>query len=236
MKNRPAIYLLICALSFTRPAAADEFGDMFSIMFRMMLSMMSAMSDVAGDSSDSFDWGGGNSLGLGMTALPMMSGMTGMNPWSSGLGGMPMNSMGLSPWSSGMTGNPWNNPYSGGQNPFMSPAYINPYGIPNNGYPAGYGNPIGEYPGSALLNGRWYGNTGEILEIRGNRFRLRNKRTAISGAVNIKNNIVNLLAQQTRSVTQYTFARNQSQLILKDAAGRVLVFQQKTRNRGIRTF
>ena len=147
-----------------------------------------------------------------------------------------MNGMGLSPWSPAMTGNPWSNPYSGGQNPFMSPAYMNPYGTPNNGYPGGYANLVDQYPSSALLNGRWYGNTGEILEFRGNRFRLQHGRTAISGSVNIQNNIVSLLAKQTRSITRYTFARNQSQLILQDGAGRVLVFRQRPQIRGIRTF
>ena len=245
MKKRPVIYLLICALSCARPAVADEYGDMFSIMFRMMLSMMKAMSDVAGDSTDNLGWGGGNSLGLGMTTLPMMGGMTGMSPWGmsgmnpwSGYGGIPLNNMGLSPWSPALAGNPWSNPYSGGYNPFMSPAYTNPYGMRRNGYPAGYGvtNPLGQYSSSGLLNGRWYGNTGEILEVRGNQFRLKNRKTVISGTVSIKDNIVNLLAKQTRTVTQYTFARNQSQLILRDAAGQVLVFQQNPLNRGIRTF
>ena len=118
MKNRPAIYLLICAMTLPRPAAADEFGDMFAIMFRMMLGMMGAMSDVVGDNSNNLGWGGGNSFGLGMTALPLMSGMTGVNPWS-GFGGLPLNGMtGMNPWSglgglplNGVNGvNPWSNP------------------------------------------------------------------------------------------------------------------------------
>lgn len=240
-RNRPAIYLLICALLLARPVAADDYGDMFSLMFRMMLSMMRAMSDVAGDSTGNLGWGGGNSLGLGMTTLPMLGGMTGVSPWGmsgmnpwSGYGGLPLNSMGLSPWSPALAGNPWSTPY----NPFMSPAYRNPYGIARNGYPAGYGvtNPHGQYSSSALLNGRWYGNTGEILEVRGNQFRLQNRRTVISGTVRIKDNIVNLLAKQTGTVTQYTFARNQTRLLLQDASGQVLVFQQRPLNRGIRTF
>jgi len=232
MKNRPAIFLLICTLSCAQPVAADEFGNMFSIMFRMMLGMMRAMSDVAGDGTGNLGWGGGNSLGLGVTALPLMSGMTGASPWGmtgmnpwSGMGGVPWNGMGQSPWSPAMTGNPWSNPYAGGQNPFMSPAYMNPYGAQNS-----------VYPSFSLLNGRWYGNTGEILEVRGNQFRLQNGRTVVSGSVNISNNIVTLRAKQTGSLTRYTFARNQSQLILQDAAGRVLVFRQRPQIMGIRSF
>jgi hypothetical protein len=192
MKNRPVIYLLICILSFARPASADEFGSMMGLMFRMMLSMMDAVSDVMDDDEDDSGWGdsgwgGMNSFGMGMTALPMMSGMGGMSPWS-GMGGMPMNSMGMSPWSSPMMSNPWSNPFLG------------------------------------------------ILEVRGNKFRLRNRRLTISGIVRIENNIVNLFTPKTGGLMQYTFARNQSELILQDASGQVLVFRQRPVNRGIRTF
>jgi hypothetical protein len=234
MKNRPAIYLLICILSFAQPASADEFGSMMGLMFRMMLSMMDAMSDVKDDDSSNFGWGdsgwgGANSFGLGMTTLPMMSGMGGMSPWS-GLGGMPMNSMGMSPWSSPMMSNPWSNPFSGGYSPSMFPGYNNrAYGQPNYPYPA-------QYASHSLLNGRWFGNTGEILEVRGNQFRLRNKRSSISGIIRIENNIVNLFSPKTGGITQYTFARNQYELILQDALGQVLVFRQRPVNRGVRTF
>ena len=261
MKNRSATYLLICALFFAQPAAADEFGDMIGLMFRMMLGMMGAMSDVMGNNANNSGWGGGNPFGLGMTALPLMSGMSGMNPWSgfgglpmsgmnpwSGIGGMPMT--GMNPWSgigglpmTGMTGvnpwsPPWGNPFSGGNNPSMSPGNMNPYGTPNYGNPAGYGatDPYSPYASSSLLDGRWYGNSGVILEVRVNRFRLQNKRTAINGSVHIENDIVNLFTPQTGGVTRYTFARNQSQLILKDAAGTVLVFKQRLPNRGLRIF
>ena len=239
MKNRPAIYLFICILSFAQPASADEFGTMMGLMFRMMLSMMDAASDAMDDDSNDSGWGdsgwgdsgwgGTNSFGLGMTALPLMSGMGGMSPWS-GLGGMPMNSMGMSPWSSPMMSNPWSNPFSGGYSPSMLPGYNNnAYGQPNYPYPA-------QYASSSLLGGRWFGDTGEILEIRGNQFRLRNKRSSISGIIRVENNIVNLFSPKTGGVTQYTFARNQYELILQDASGQVLVFRQRPVNRGIRTF
>jgi hypothetical protein len=243
MKNRPAIYALICALSLTQPASADEYGDMFGLMFRMMLSMMDAMSDVANDNSSDFDWGGGSSLGLGMTTLPMASGMTGLNPWS-GFGGMPYNNPGMTPWSSSMMGNPmmgnpWSMPLSGGYSPSMLPGYMNNYsGYPGSQYPGGYGGtaPPAQYAAHSLLSGRWYGGSGEILEVRGNQFRLHDGQIGISGIVSIENNIVNLYAQQTGGVMQYTFARNQSELILQDASGQVLVFSQRPDNRGIRVF
>ena len=234
MKNRPAIYLLICSLCFAQPASADEFGSMMGLMFRMMLSMMDAVSDsMDDDSNDSgwgdSGWGGANPFGLGMTTLPMMTGMGGMSPWSS-MGGMPMNSMGMSPWSSPMMGNPWSNPFSGGYSPSMFPGYNNSsYGQPN------YPNPAQNAP-SSLLGGRWFGDAGEILEVRGNQFRLRNKRSSISGIIRVENNIVNLFSPKTGVVTQYTFARNQYDLILQDASGQVLVFRKRPVNRGTRIF
>ena len=227
MKNRPAIYLLICILSFAQPASADEFGNMIGLMFRMMLSMMDAMSDVMGGDSNDSGWGGANSFGPGMTSLPMMSGMS---PWS-GLGGMPMNSMGLSPWSSPMMmGNPWSNPFSGGHNPSMFPGYNNnSYGLPGSPYPA-------QYASASLLNGRWFGSTGEILEVRGNQFRLHNQRFSFSGIIRVENNMVSLFSPKTGGVTQYTFARNQYELILREASGQVLVFRKRPVNRGARVF
>ena len=236
MKNRSAIYALICALSLTQPASADEYGDMFGLMFRMMLSMMDAMSDVANDNSSDFDWGGGSSLG--MTALPAMGGMTGMNPWS-GFGGMPYNNPGMTPWSSPMMANPWSTPLSGGYSPSMLPGYMNNYsGFPGSRYPGGYGGtaPPAQHASHSLLSGRWYGDSGEVLEVRGNQFRLHDGQIGISGVISIENNIVNLYAQQTGGVMQYTFARNQSELMLQDASGEVLVFRQRPVNRGMRVF
>ena len=78
----------------------------------------------------------------------------------------------------------------------------------------------------SLLDGKWYGNTGEILEIRGNRFRLRNGRMAIKGAATIDNNLLKLYTPRTRSLQVYTFVRNQTGLVLQDINGNVLTFQQ----------
>ena len=89
MHNKRAILILLFALSLPLPAQASD--DIFSIMFRMMLTMMNVMANAADDDSGAFnnwgmnnwDLGGTNSLGMGMTTLPMMSGMGAMNPWSS---------------------------------------------------------------------------------------------------------------------------------------------------------
>jgi hypothetical protein len=89
---------------------------------------------------------------------------------------------------------------------------------------------------TSLLTGRWYGDSGEILEIRGNRFRLHDGQIGVNGIVKVENNIVNLYAEQTGGVIQYNFARNQSELILQDASGQILVFRQRPVDRGLRVF
>jgi len=243
--------LLISALVVPVPAAAEDYGDMFGTMFRMMLVMMNVVSDAMLDNNNNAAWDSGNSFGLGMTAWPSMSGMSGMNPvsgfgmspWSgmnpaTGFGGVP----GMSPWS-GM------NPATGyggmpGMSPWSSPMQNNPGAYPfTNAYPSGVNNPYinrgyAGYPvqRESLLDGKWYGNAGEILEIRGNRFRLKDGQSGINGAISIENNIVSLYSPQTGTVSQYTFIRNQSELVLQDATGQVLSFSQRPFSGVMHTF
>jgi len=259
MPNKPATLILLCALSLPLPALASE--DLFNIMFRMMLTMMNVMADAADDDGGGFsDWGmndwdmGGNSS-LGMGSLPMTGGMSGLSPWSgygmlpgSGMGMSPWSSamlpgsgMGMSPWSAAMPGGGWGNPFTAGSVPRMSPGGMN-YPFPGTGYgPSAYDRGRGGaaprgYPSTgqdtALLAGKWYGTTGEILEVQGNRFRLQAGKTAITGVIRIENNIVNLFSPQTGTVTRYTFVRNQTDLILQDGSGRLLSFSRRPLKRG----
>ena len=247
--------LLLCALSFPVPAAAEDYGDMFGTMFRMMLVMMNVISDAMLDNNNDAGWDTGNSFGLGMTAWPSMSGMSGMNPVT-GFGGMP----GMSPWSGmnpatgfgGMPGmSPWSgmNPATGfggmpGMSQWSSPMNNNPRAHPStNIYPSNANNPYanrgyGGYPSQqvSLLDGKWYGIAGELLEIRGNRFRLQDGQTGINGAISIENNIVSLYSPQTGTVTQYTFIRNQFELVLQDATGQVLSFSLQPISGATHTF
>ena len=227
IKQKRAILMLVCALVAPVPSAAEDYDEMFSTMFRMMLVMMNAMSDAMLENDNDAGWDTGDSFGLGMTAWPMMSGMSGMNPATS-FGGM----SGMSPWS-GMTGMP-------GMSPWSSPMNNNPF---MNAYPSNtinhYANPgYGGYPQRqvSFLEGKWYGNAGEILEIRGNRFRLQDGQSSIKGAIRIENNIVSLYSPQAGTVTQYTFIRNQTELILQDATGQVLGFSLRPIGGGTRTF
>ncbi len=236
MHNKRAILILLCALSLPLPVQASD--DIFSIMFRMMLTMMNVMANAADDDSGAFnnwgmnnwDLGGTNSLGMGMTTLPMMSGMGAMNPWSS-YGMLPSSGMGMSPWSQAMPGaGGWGNPFSGAATPWMPGGGMN-YPFPGSGMPVPVPGGTGGYQPqgqeSSLLDGRWYGDSGDILEVRGNRFRLQAGKTAITGVIRIENNIVNLFSPQTGTVTRYTFVRNQTDLLLQDATGRLLNFHTR---------
>ncbi len=175
--------------------------DMFSVMFRMMLVMANVMSDaMLGNTGNNWgnNWGGLNSFNLGMTTMPMMSGF-----------GTPWNSFGGTPWNSYGGGTPWN---SFGGTPW------NRYGTPWRA-PANRAN--------FLLQGRWFGNSGEILEIRGNRFRLRSAGASLAGIVRINGNVINMYSPQTNTVTRYTFLQNQSELLLNDGSGVLLTFRKR---------
>ena len=245
MKKKRAIVILVAALSLPLPSSAAAMDDMFAVMFRMMLVMMNVMSDAMLENTSTSDFGSASSLGFGMGSWPAMSGLSGMNPltgvsgypgmspWSglggfpgnatgmspwSGLGGFPGNATGMSPWSSPMSPNTWANPFASGYSPY------------GNG--PGYGAAPGVVPSRpvSILEGRWFGQSGEVLEIRGERFRLLHGKYGITGVIRIKNNIVNLYSQQTGTVTRYTFFRNQTELVLQDGSGMLLNFSKRTGN------
>lgn len=195
-RQRRAALVLACALSLpvATPAQA-AMDDMFSVMFRMMLVMANVMSDaMLGNTGN--NWGGLNSFNLGMTAMPMMSGLG--TPWSS-FGGTPWNSYGGTPWNRSAV--PWSAP-------------ANRYGVPR----ANRAN--------FMLQGRWFGNSGEILEISGNRFRLRAAGASLAGIVRITGNAITMYSPQTNTVTRYTFLHNQSELLLKSGSGELLTFRK----------
>jgi hypothetical protein len=254
MQRKRATLLLVAALLTPLPPAhADDAGAMFGLMFRMMLTMMNVMSGsmLGNNNGLGNNWlnnwnnglGGFNSFNLGMRAFPAMAGMG--SPWSS-FGGMPWSGGGSpwsswgNPWSSGW-GNPWSGgwgaPYGGGY-PGYFPGGAGP-GRGGYGYPISYGNyrpGAGGYGGNSILDGRWYGNNGEILEFRGNRFRLQDGATGLNGMVVVNNNIVNMYSPQTDTVTSYTFVRNQTGLLMQDASGNVLTFTQYPSNGVVRVF
>jgi hypothetical protein len=233
MKNKRAILVLICALCTPLPANAQAADDMFGLMFRMMLTMMNVMSGALLNYNNS-GWGnnlgGMNSFNLGMGAWPMMSGLG--SPWST------------SPWSSAM-GTPFGGGYPGGFSPPFGgngyPGGFSPFGggyprgfspFGGNGYRgnrAGYGPAYGNrgaapYASTALIEGRWYGSSGEMLEVRGNRFRLVAGRSGLNGMIGIENNIISMYSPQTNTMSRYHFVRNQTGLLLQGMNGELLPF------------
>jgi hypothetical protein len=214
-RKRAAVLLAGALLLPVATPSQAVVDDMFGVMFRMMLVMMNVMSDamLGNDNNWGNNFGGMNSLNMGMSAAPMMSGFG--SPWS-GFGNSPWNSSGGYPFA-GAPGNAYA-PYAGG------------YGSPSR-----YGAPP-PYPATSLLEGRWYGNSGEILEVRGNHFQLRTAAAALGGKLSIENNIVSMYSPQTNTVTRYTFMRNQSELLLNNGSGVVQAFRKHPNDGAVHVF
>ena len=225
MKHRRATFLLLLALMLPLPAAAEAFDDMFGLMFRMMLTAMNVMSD-------GNDWGGGSwPVSSWSSPWSAMSPGMGMWPGMAGMGGWPGSGFGMSPWSSmpwgGGGSSLWSNtmPWGGGgSSPWGSTM---PWGSARQGGPANMPFPVNTVPAVSLLDGKWYGSTGDILEIRGNRFRLKSGQYSVKGILNIQDNLVRMYTPKTNSQTVYTFMRNQTDLVLQESSGNILIFQQR---------
>lgn len=230
MKHRCATILLLLALTQPASARAEDYGEMFGLMFRMMLTAMNVMADMVSNDND-WGWGGGSwanpwggSPWSGSSMLwPGMglAGWPGSSPWSAPWGTIP----GMSPWSGG-GGLPWGNGFSPLSAAGSAATPFNGATFPSPAAP-GLASPVRAVPpGGALLDGKWYGNTGEILEIHGNRFRLRNAQLTIKGVASVEQNLLKLYTPQTNALSVYSFVRNQTELILQEPSGNVLVFQR----------
>ena len=79
---------------------------------------------------------------------------------------------------------------------------------------------------SSSVEGRWISDTGELLEIYGDRFRLGASGVSIVGVVRIEGNIMTMYSPQTNTTTRYRFLQNQSQLLLSSGTGGVLTFRR----------
>ena len=203
----------------------------------MMSGFGSPWSSFGGSPWSSFGspWSG-MSPGYGMTPWSGVSPWSGLSPWS----GMSPGS-GLSPWSSG-GGNPFAGVFPGNSSAIWPGGYNPSYGRRGSParygpYPPAYGGvPAASYPAASIIDGRWYGSSGEILEIRGNRFRLQAGSTGLDGAITVENDIVSMFSPQTNSVTRYSFMRNQTGLLLQGVNGEVLRFTQKPVNGVVHVF
>lgn len=220
MRNKRAIVVLLCALLLPVPASADGMGDMFGIMFRMMLTMMNLMGDSMNNSNSWNMWNSPfNSYGMGSGGWPLAGSLYGLSGWPTGAGWP--GGFGTPPWASPAAGNPWAS--QPGLNPFSGMGYGLPVNRPLGGPPGAWGG----YADASLLDGKWYGTSGEMLEVRGNRFILRNGVTSLTGALDINSNLVRMYTPQTGAVNVYQFARTESELLLEDPGGEQLLFYRR---------
>ena len=198
-------------MSLSQPlqAASNPMGDMMSAMFRMMTAMANHMAGSFGNTS---------SLKMGSNFG------SGFNPWMGGMGGMP----GMWPGSS-MT--PWSSMPNGGFPPGAGPGF----GMPPN--PRWQQGSPGLYPNRAPavrspLEGNWLSQSGEALQVRNNRFRLRSREGMLSGTLRLeKNNHLKLFVPQARLTIPYRYIRKRGTLMLQHTSGQVLYFKQQPPSR-----
>jgi hypothetical protein len=209
MKKFSIFIILILSLSQPLQAASNPMGDMMSAMFRMMTAMANHMAG---------SFGGSSSLSAGSNFG------SGFNPWMGGMGGMP----GMWP-GSGMT--PWSTMPSGGFPPGASPGL----GMPPN--PRWQQGPPPPYPNRTTaarspLEGNWLSQSGEALQVRNNRFRLRSREGVLSGTLRLENNNhLKLFVPQARLVMPYRYKRKRGALMLQHTSGQVLYFKQQPPSR-----
>jgi hypothetical protein len=218
MANKRAVVVFLCALSLPAPAAADGAADVFSFMFRMMLTMMNIMANSANSSNT---WSSPlNSYTPGVGGWPLAGSGYGLGAWP-GMGTWPGGGLGTAPWTLPMAGNPWASPL--GVNPFLRPPYGMPFNRSWGGLPGGWN----AYRGGSLLEGTWYGTSGDLLEVRGNRFLLRNGMTSLAGVLDINDNLVRMYSPQTGVANVYQFARTENELALEEPGGARLLFYRR---------
>jgi len=89
------------------------------------------------------------------------------------------------------------------------------------GYPPGA---AGSYPGMTDLNGSWQGESGEVLVIRGDRFRIyQDRQNYRQGRLaSPQPGLLLLQEQQSGQVRPYRFAESEGRLMLLDPGGLLL--------------
>jgi hypothetical protein len=211
--------LLLAWLGLAGPAPAQTAGpqDMASMM-QGMLAMMKLWN--AFNSMSSTDFGGSFSPSTAvdpwLLSDPWSSaaGLPGMSPWSApGVGG-------YSPWS--MAGRPpWSMPGPGGRPPLgMMPPPGIPGGIP--------GLPAGRAGSSATpLEGAWQGTNGEVLQFRGDRFRLvAPGQGEVKGTCMVYGDRLVAYVPDADTARLYRYELRGSLLALADEEGQVLLFRR----------
>jgi hypothetical protein len=223
MRKKRVMVVFLSVLSLPVPAAADGAGEMFSFMFRMMLTMMNIMANSANNSNA---WSSPlNSYASGVGGWPLAFGGYDLGGWP-GAGSWLGGGFGATPWTLPMARNPWASPL--GINPFLR----TPYGLPVKRRWPGPGG-WNAYPDTSLLEGVWYGTSGEILAVRGHRFMLRSGVTSLAGILDIGNNLVKMYTPRTGAVNVYQFVRNETELVLQEPGGQPLRFYRRPITAGL---
>lgn len=194
---------------------------MFAMM-RMMAAMANHMAGSLGDSastgnSSAFNFG--SNFGSGFN--PWMSSWPGITPGSWPTAGMGY--PGMSPLGMPGMGSSWPNTN------FPTPQ-VPGYALPS--YPGWQQGAPGTYPnrGSQApspIEGNWLSPSGEVLQVRGKRFRLRSQAGELSGTLRYDGNSLMLSIPQTGGIMPYRYIRKRGGLILQPPSGQTLYFQQQ---------
>jgi hypothetical protein len=206
LKNNIYIALLISALAHGAVASDLDYPNRYSGMAESMFDMMDAFSSAyqrrKGNEMD--NWSSGN------------FGSWPMNPGSMGsmgsLGGFP----GMSPFSS---------PFSGFNQPFnsFSPGSLNRWPMPR-GYP--------NTPSStAILDGKWQSNSGEVMVIDNGQFRIYRSRSEYrDGRLRLHGrSLLSLQDLNSGNSMEFEYALQNDRLALRDQRGNLLLYKRSGR-------
>lgn len=201
MKKTSALFILL--ISLTQPVqAATPMGEMMSAMIRMMAAMANHMAGSLGGSS-SFNMG--SNFGAGFN--PWTSSWPGMTPGSWPVTGMsPMGYPGMTPGGWPATGSP-------------------PMGYP--GWQGFAGRNYNRGTAPSPIQGNWLSQSGEALQVRFHRFRLRSQQGVLQGTLRFDSNSLKLYIPQAGLVMPYRYIRQGNRLMLQHPSGQVLYFQQQ---------
>ena len=202
--------LILLLITAAVNSAADNAGsNRYGRMAESMIDMMNAFSSAY------------QKRGQGESASPR-------SPWPSSGGSWLPNSGTLSPW--GMS------PWSMGAGPWSQAGNMMPWSQWSPpGFSGGPQDP-GAWTGRGMsappgtnLNGDWHGPSGEVLMVRNDRFRIYLSQDHYrEGHLRIiDSQRLSMQDPSTGHEREYEYARHQEKLVLRDAAGNLLLFKKR---------
>ncbi len=228
MKQTYLTLLLMLLMNVSVTAAGLDYPNRYNGMAESMFDMMDAFSSsykkrLGGDNQGSGNW----SMNSMTNPMANAGSMPGLNPWN--MGSMPGGMPALSPWSmpGSMGGIPGGMP---GTSPWTMPGGMTnslPGNMPLNQWnrfiPSERQNNY-----KTPLDGRWRGQTGEILAINNGRFRIYKRRNRYKEGQLImqQNNRLVLQHADTGISSFFEYAESNGQLVLKGKNGQLLLFRR----------